>query len=515
MVIEISKALKDKLPTAEQATIEDALWDKSGTRCWLCEGALNRAADKIQADHDIPEAEGGPTELSNLNLVHASCNQAKRNAKSVDIRPYLRLVAYSKGIAGSLKYDGYLQHFDVVPSASVLSKSGREVKFEFPDGTTASAPVYAEENKTGTFEYVFVQVPREAIFNDDECQPRAIRLDHAWSIYNDLQRNVLHEPPSLRVEEEVMDRPVKLLLFDGQHKTIASWMLGRNVVTAKIYLNLSAARANELVNSIQAKIKKLPLSPFELAGKMSDEFENKFKEYEDAVGAHEVSEDGFVKWLPQQERSRAKQALQSALIQNVLTSPDLRLSRHVKKTGVPAGPFSFTEQQLKAKVLEKLLIKTPQEAKGEAAQRIRDAEAANIVRVLNVWNDLAFESADAGVPLTDVQIERARRMAYQASLSQITELIRKIWNREAFGDLKRPMAETVSDDQFSKVEAGIRLIVDHPVWTAEFDRDQRMAAVKAALEKNQGESTAFEDVAFHLSYAVVGREDPSFKAYWH
>lgn len=515
MPINISKALRAKLPEDERANVDQALWDKSGGLCWLCEEPLNRSADDIHADHEIPEADGGPTELANLNLAHAPCNKAKRNAKTVPIRPYLKLLAYTHKNGGRLKYDGYLNHFGISPKPVVFSRAGEDNgTFELPDRTVIDVPIFSETTSTGTYLYTYLTLPRDAIFNDDECQPRVVRTDHAWSIYADMQRNVLHEPPSCRLAEYTEQQPVRLLLFDGQHKTIASWMLDRKEVTAKVYLNMTTAQANELVNSIQAKIKKLPLSPFELAGKMADEWENKFGDYENQVGATEVSEDGFLKWLPQTERSRAKAALHSALIQSVLSSPDLRITAHVKRPGSPAMPFHITEQQLKTKVLEKLLAKDPQTAKGEAAQRTRDAESANIVAVLNMFNDLAFESADDDAAMTDVEVERARRMTYQSSLIWISGLIRRVWDHTALTSAKQPMSALLNDKQWTEVASTCARLVKHPVWTAAFDRDDEMKAVKVALEKNQDFETAFQRVGFNFEYAILGKDSDSYKSYW-
>src|SRR5215208_8265385 len=100
MPIQISKSLIAKLPEVERGNVEQALWDKSGAKCWLCEEPLNRASDDIHPDHDTPEADGGPSNLKNLNLAHASCNKAKRNARTVPIRPYLKLLAYTKKHGG-------------------------------------------------------------------------------------------------------------------------------------------------------------------------------------------------------------------------------------------------------------------------------------------------------------------------------------------------------------------------------------------------------------------------------
>ena len=515
MPINISQAMRKKLSEGERATIDQVLWDKSGQRCHLCEEPLNRAADDIQADHDVPEAEGGATDVTNLNLAHGSCNKAKRNAKTVPIRPYLKLIAFAKKRGGRIKYDGFLEHFGIVPQPSVVTVDGTTATFELPDGSTAEVPVFEETNTTGTHRNVFLTLPREAIFNDDDCQPRVVRTDHAWSIYADMQRNVLHEPPSCRLESLDSGKPVRLLLFDGQHKTLASWMMGRTSVTAKVYLDMTTAQANELVNSIQAKIKKLPLSPFELAGKMADEWENKFTEYEEEVGTAAVSEAGFLAWLPQTERARGKAALQSALVQNVLSSTDLRITSHVKRPGTAAAPFSFTEQTLKAKVIERLVAKDAQSSKGVAAQTGRDTEASNVVTLLNILNDNAFEPSDEDAVLTTVEVERARRMCYQGSLSYITDLIRRMYDRVVItATPKSPMSATLTEDQHAELSNAIKRIVSHPVWTADFERDAKMKAIKIALEKNQDIAEAFEGIGFDLSYLVMGKDATPYKTYW-
>lgn len=515
MPITISKNLVGKLPEAQRGNVEQELWDKSGGVCWLCDEAFNRASDDIQADHDIPEAEGGDNDVSNLNLAHASCNKAKRNAKTADVRPWLRLRAFSQNHGGRLKYDGFLEHFGIEPMPSVVSQSGTTAVFEFPNGTRTEVPIFSDRNVTASFEYVYVRVPRSAIFNDAACQPRVVRPSHVFDIYTDLQRNPLHEQPSCRLEHTRNGEPVKLLLFDGQHKTIASWMTGSESLTAKVYLNLSTAQANELVNSIQAKIKKLPLSPFELAGKMADEWENKFSEYESVVGSTEVSEDGFIKWLPQTERTRGKQALHAALLQNVLSSPEFRLAALVKQPGGRAAPFGFTEQQLKSKVLERLIIKLPLKEKGEEAQTVRDDEAANITRVLNILADFGFFPSDPNTPMTSVEEERARRMSYQSSLVTLSGLIRQMWDRLTLTqDSRIPMKQKLDDERWSDLTAAIKLLVEHPVWTADFDRDEKMAAVKNSLEKNQAAQESFNEVGFDFAYMVLGKDAPMYKQYW-
>lgn len=386
MPIHISKSLASKLPEDERDDVEAVLWEKSKGYCHLCDAPLLRATEMIEADHDVPEAEGGATEVANLNLAHSECNRAKRNAKTVPIRPYLRLKAHLRNHGQRLKYDKLLGHYGIEPKPCVMARIDTDrVRFELPDGSNPEVEVHAEENAAGSFEYVFIRLPRAAIYNDNDVQPRTIRDSHVWSIYSDLQHNPLHEPPSCRLEPAgTMHR---ILMFDGQHKTVANWMMGRESVVAKVYLGLSREQATQLVNSIQSRIPKLPLSPFELAAKMEQEWRAKLDEYEHAVGADEASEAGFFKWLPQNERARARAAFREALIQTQLDNPDLRLRQLVRSPGDPARPdgLGINEATVKNKILARMVNFDPLAMKGDAFVAYRSVETKNIEFLLNAF----------------------------------------------------------------------------------------------------------------------------------
>ena len=520
MTISISASLLRRLPEKERAepkaAIEEALWNKSGGRCFLCEGFLNRAADMIELDHDIPEDDDGPTELANLNLTHQRCNRFKRAAKTVPVRPFLKLRAFMENKGGRLKYGDLLEHFSIDVRRTVLTRSGTKARFEFADGAIREVDVMDETNQTGTFEYVFVEAPRCAIFNDGAVQPRMIKDNHVWAIYTDILRNPLHEPPSLRIAPAGGAGEVELLMFDGQHKTVANWLMDRNTVVVKIYLNLETEQANALVNSIQAKIKKLPLSAFELAAKMSDEWKAQWTRYEVTVGTEVASEQGFVRQLPEGERNRGKSALESAILQNVLGGdedpPLLRFLQFVEQPGQAKKPYFVKENQFRNKVLKKLLEVRPVDLEGEEAQAFRDREAANVRSCLNEWVDLAFEpQGDTDRPLTEVEEELARRMSYQASLEHVATLIRQMFCHVMVVERMGERAPT--DDEWRTIHGNIKKIVNHPVWKAPFARDARMEAVQIALQKNQDRERAFNGVHLDLPYLILPKT-PAFKEYW-
>jgi hypothetical protein len=468
---------------------------------------MNVAADDIEADHDLPESEGGASDRDNLNLVHAACNRAKRASPSVDVRPYLKLAAFVRKRQNLVKYGDCTQHFGLAPKPVDFRKvDSGSVEFDFPNGETARCPVFASENKNGKFRYCFVEVPREALFNDDDCQPRNIKVGHVWSIYLDLQVNPLHEPPGCRLIK-VGEHEYRLCMFDGQHKTVASWMSGYSHIVAKVYLDIGLTQTVRLVNSVQAKIKKLPLSPFELAAKLADEWQERLEEYETLVGSENATELGFIQYLPKQERNRGKQAFESALVQDLLTNSDLQLSRYVHRAGTPKTKDALiNEATFRNKVLTRLLHVAPLDAKGDTGTALRGRERDGICLVLNKLTELVFEP-DGGRELTDAETERRRRMLYQSSLAYISDLLRKLVAHALVVDKDRAFLEKpISGSSWEIVSAGIERLVNHPIWACDFNLSKKCQAVANALSKNQNAEKSFGEVGLKTGYLVGADE---------
>lgn len=501
--IMLSKTLLKSLPADEQSNADERLWIKSGGKCFLCGDHMNRAAEVLEIDHDIPSSAGGKDEIANLNVVHRHCNRFKKNHPSVNVRPFLKFQAFVRGKGDNLKYDGCVEYFGVAVKPVVVSeRANGVVRFELPDNSTRDVPTYTESRAGRTFRYCFVDLPMSAIGNDDLCQPRTVKLPHVWSILSDLQFNPLHEPPACRFEGPADGSPRQLLMFDGQHKTLSVWLSGENRVVTKVYLDMTAASAITLVNSIQSKIKKLPLSPFELSAKLSDEWAGKLAAYESAVDPNDISEKGFLDWFSDPvEKRRAKEAWIAALIQRVLSDPTLDLANYVKRAGGPApqGP-SITETSAKKKVLEQLLHLSPLSEKGEQMHDMRERELSSIVRLLNQFTQTAFELGASSSPQAQ---ERMKRMMFQSSLQYIAGLLRQL-----FANImaEKPEAAFLKGEptpqRWELIEAGIKRIIEHPIWTADWNHSDKTKAVYEALQKNQNAEDAFEAVGLRLGYVV-------------
>lgn len=505
MPIRISNRLRSSLPTEQRGDIEDWLRAKAGGRCFLCDGPINEAADEIQADHDQPGAEQGVTDRQNLNLVHRRCNLFKQNHPSTLVRPFLRFDSFLRALGRPAKYGDLCAHFDFEPRPSQIVSVGSELTARFSDGSETQSLVLNDDGTRRNYRYAYLAVPRVALFNDEECQPRNIKPEHVWSILVDLQRNPLYEAPGCRL----LPAPNglhRLAMFDGQHKTLASWLAGRTHIVVKLFLDLPVNEAVELVNSVQSKIKKLPLSPFEFAAKMADEWASKFQVYEGAVSATEVSESGFVRWLPRAERARGKQALYLARLQEVIAHPELEIKSLVISKRSDRGSLPrITENVLKARAVEKLVSRKLVDAAGQAGEDRRANEAANAVRLLNILFEVALS---VGPDDSENDRERARRMLYQSGLEFVVTLCRSAFKHVVRSDDEvAPLQEFVpSEDQWSEISEAIRNIASHPVWTTDFDHSDKMRAIQNALQKNQNADAAFRAVELKLGYALGADE---------
>jgi hypothetical protein len=323
-----------------------------------------------------------------------------------------------------------------------------------------------------------------------------------------ISRNPLHEAPTCRLSKVVDSVNLfKALMFDGQHKTLAFWVAGRKRICLKIYIDITREAAIRLVNSIQSKIKKLPLSPFELAAKMSEEWQDRINKYEEEVETENASEEGFIMWVEKDERNRAKSAFLDALYQFIIDDDRLEFKKIVLKPGQKAGELeSITEATFKNKVLKPLLHTNPLKENFIRSRVLRNREATFIVTLLNIlYRELYKPDGGAGAISPQDEI-RIKKMLYQSSLNYIMGLIRTAFGMEykiEAGD--EFLLSELDENKINFLEETIKRIIDHPVWISKID-SKKMRNVNDALSKNQNAEKAFKDVGLRTGY-VSGRDN--------
>ncbi|WP_170335526.1 HNH endonuclease [Ruegeria arenilitoris] len=342
----LKKALSEELKK-DKSEIEDYVWNHKEQKCFLCSEKLNRASDDIELDHDVPEGEGGSNAFENLNLAHVECNRYKRNHSSFDVRPHLKFKRFYESKLGEVHFGDAMAFFEITPTECYLQIDDTQSYANIQTTLGEERLRIHKEVVNGKEQFFcFATLPVSCILNDADIQPREIKINHLFAISADLKKNPLHEQPAIRIAGN-SDKKL-MLMFDGQHKTVAHMLNGNHSCTFKIYLNIEKPEAVHLVNSIQARIKMLPLTPFELASKMSDEVRRKLEAYEHQIGSTEVSEEGFISWLDPADRTRAKSGIEAAVVDRIIGDSDLAFMKIVERKGIPtSSDFSVKEPAFK------------------------------------------------------------------------------------------------------------------------------------------------------------------------
>lgn len=498
----ISKELRKKLPDSEKDHIEKKLWDKTGGNCFLCEAKLDPENDYIVPDHDISENDNGKTTLENLNPAHRECNAFKQDNPSMDVRPYLKLKNKIENKSEGTQFDGVLELFN---------KKTRSVKViqhkEFIDLDTGSGTEKLKIFKEKNQKFVYAEVPISVLINDKKCQPRNINLGHLWHIFKDIQKNPLHEAPTCRLDPLEKTTQKSLLLFDGQHKAAAFLLDRRETICVKIYLDLDEARANYLIGSIQSKIKKLPLSPFEFTLKMEKEWAKKWEDYSRANP--DGSEKKFIASIQAADRKRARQAFSEALCAEIIDDESMILNQYIaKKRDKKDFAITILEQTFKNKIIFSLLKNEPLDDKLDVGAEKRELERKNIKKILNLFYQECFTPKD-GKEFTENEKTKIKRMLYQGSLAYIAKMLKGLMSHIFRCELEDAFFQSQGiKTKWNDVTQGIRRLSNHPFWIAPRDQSQKVSDLNVALEKNQASPENFKRIGLDIGYLLSREDDP-------
>ena len=517
--IQISKTLIKKIKDEGfKKNIEKLLKQKSGGKCFLCGSKFNFASDLIHADHNVPESDGGTTDYDNLNLAHANCNKFKKNNPTLLAQKFLPFRQFLNNNS-QVNFDKVSREFFVIkPKPIVIEQKGKDfVVISFPNNTSsARLPIYTEVKpgrKGQVFQYVFLQAPACALVNDN-VQPRDIKIAHILKIFMDLHLNPLHEPSSVRLEKVYTGKSMKtnLLMFDGQHKTVAKMLVScgkDSLIDIKLYLGLSKEQATVLVNTIQSKIIKLGLSKSEFAAKMGDEYVDAFNHYEESceLRKEKITEAGFIKFFPKSRQAGAKKLLIQSRINEIFKMDNNELN--ILEIVEGSSKFEDTKTVINEttfinKIICNLLHTKPLSVEINEDE-IRILERNNIRIILNAFYEkcLYYDENSA----TGAEIEKVQKLKSQSSLSlfttYISEVCRYIYVKSAAEDIFTLIDITADKDKIASIKKAIERYANHPIWVHHHGKySLKVKNFYDVLQKNGTLKYGAESVGLDLAYLL-------------
>ena len=359
-----------------------------------------------------------------------------------------------------------------------MVRDGAEIAVDY--GGTVVRSAIATDPATQT-EYFFTEVPTAFLHNDKEVQPRLIEADHVSALAQDFVLRPVHEPSNCRLLLGEGDT-ARLLQFDGQHKSTAQIILGRDTVPTKVYVQPSVPMVQELVISIQQRIKKRPLSTSDTLVKLGDVVAERLASYLAKPGEPRT-EIGYVAFQPLEAQKSVKAEWLQELERLVFFDQANRLHKYVGTRRSPQFPTTDTVvigKLIRPFIFQGLLAEDMEQVNG------RDHERRAILVILNaIVENFLEEGWQPNASL--VLRRRAQSFLYQGSIgwwvSQVLRPAILVRLEIPKGDHGRPFLKPLGPEQEDKLRELVDTLAAWDIWSLD-DATPAVKAMKSNVSKD-------------------------------
>ena len=329
------------------------------------------------------------------------------------------------------------------------------------------------EDPSTKVEYCFVEAPAIHIFNDEESQPRWIMSDHVRALAWDFRVRPVHEPSSSRLLDDgggTGRRAGKLLQFDGQHKGIAQLILGRKKIQTKVYITSDLQMLRELVEAIQNRIVKRPLSKSATLIKIEQIIGEELRQWAPKAGTLR-SEKAFIESRELEARTLRRQQLLDALRKNVMDSPENRLRPYVQDIKLSGRILPMTDKNLIKHLINRFMTEDLLEEDMTSEDSLREIEKKNIALLFSTVADEMFSDWDSS-KVRRVDWDNRQLRGYNFSLGGAMGwwgrvLVRTLLHLFTLGSAheKRILLRKLTKKEERRLKLAVKVLCSWDLWT--------------------------------------------------
>jgi len=345
---------------------------------------------------------------------------------------------------------------------------GKRLKYEVQDNkivlyfddTKQGFPLY--ECPTTGWKYFYATLPVEFIGNDKDLQPRALRVNSLWNLYQHFQINTQLAPSICRISDDGI-----LLLFDGQHKAAAQIWSGRSIIECKTYILPDTRELKETNLEAHGKFRQMSFYSHELMKKYADLFGEDWSEYLDTEG--EKSEAGFFNFLitsREKTRAQARNEISLAMYNDIVDNPNNKLSAYLsEKNRTRKQPLTFA--RLKKTILKNMLLDPPVDEEFESDTDFRKDERRNLVRLMSIIAEEGLEGK-WNPERNDSLHRKTERIFNAGSVRAWTALLKDTINQHlrhyTDDDRAHFFYRRIPDSEFKYFREFVKKLFAHKLW---------------------------------------------------
>lgn len=232
----------NRLSPTDRKSLIDKLLSTQNENCFICGKKIDLEVhmNHIDIDHVEPLKSGGTDGPDNFAATHESCNRQKQAS---DLR-VARVLTRFDAIAQSVESQNRAPNLGDVLAESGgarydldVAVGGDRLKTAFSDlGNEDLIEVPIHEDALSNFRYSFLNLPIEFLHHDGHINPRAIGKN-LKKLVEEFHRGLPQLHVTLGWIDTAGGNPVKVQVFDGQHKAAAQILLGVRRLPVRLFIN--------------------------------------------------------------------------------------------------------------------------------------------------------------------------------------------------------------------------------------------------------------------------------------
>lgn len=444
---------------------------KAHGSCYLCGDPIDFQKDQIEGDHIDPN-DPNRNRPENICLTHRKCNARKRDLPLSLAKKLFRLIRFSEEHQDLPSFDDALDDFvgtNRRPITYAIRQAPRNdyININFGNSNSIEVPLYLD-SASGT-KYCFCEVPVKNLFNDEDAQPRKITHGHVWKMLLDFTKHPIHEPSSLRLVTDPDTSTARLKLCDGQHKALAQILLDREFIPTKIYVDPDIHLIRTLIDTIQNRIKKLPLYPSIVMEKLSVIYKTEWERYRQDTQPP-YTESRFVSSFRSDQQANVKKNLLKAIYQSILSgkteSEMHKILKFVESEKRRVGVDKIMSMNLFERTLFKnFVFQKPCNFPVGSETDLRLKEVVNVRKFLDTFVKIFFED-ELGIK-KDIDNKMKRMFKSGSIRSWVATLRSAINNRLSVldvRDMNKTFLRNVSEENWVGIQSILQRLEQHPIW---------------------------------------------------
>jgi hypothetical protein len=497
-----------QISNQEKEFVKENQKDTNGIlRCFISGEIINEETDEIEYDHLTAYSYDGPSDIVNVRAVLKEYNRRKKDQTLYDVRDQISIQKLYEKKQNNVKLQDILEYKGQKNTNTAMQINENTITID--DGSE-SRTISLLHDDILDVPYFYCKIPVRWIKNDDQegLQPRVIDQKRLFELSKHLKQHPQLSPAIARIIKN------QIFLFDGQHKTAAQILNGKNEIDCKVFVSPTSEELTRklfdqlMVTNLDAhsKLRQVPFYNSTLIERFSVIYKDIWEDFTGTEPAQNHSEENFLHYLLRKtafSRAQANEIIRSMIFEANLSSSilDKYIAVATKDSNYP-----LSIEIVRSYILPHCLYLSPSKAPFDSVCDFRNQEKYNFQIVSKILEEKsAIEKwipSKRNVTPTSEQI-KAKRIWHKGSVMtwgpMLQDIIINSCNLRTSDEREKLLyRQTLTQDQIDRIDICLERIFNHSLWI-----DPNPEIDKLLLSASK-QDDLFQKHSLNINYVLTG-----------